>query len=142
VTFARKPWRTGGPFVTGYVPALVTCLEAHRERHGLEWGVADYWDARLVSLFSRTGMWVNPVSAEGHTSQWIMNVDWYLDRRGEQSDYTFVITRQLDAAAIQRRFGAPRATFQCDGAEVFVYGEGLDPALRDGFAGELKRPRR
>lgn len=135
MNFARKPWRTEGPFVTDDYPRLIACLDENRERHGLEWGVADDWDARLVSLFSRTGLWGNQVLPEGHTHPWIMNVDWYLARRGERSDSTFIITRRPSSGSSARR-----ARLSCDGAEVLVYGEGLDSALREAFAHEMKRP--
>lgn len=141
VSFARNPWRTEGPLVSDYYPPLVACLDAHRERHGLAWGVGDYWNAKFVSLFSRTGLWVNQVVHEGRTHPWINNVDWYLGRHGERSDYTFVIPERLDMAAFKRRYGEPRATFQCDGVDVYVYGDGFDSALRDAFADEMKVPR-
>ncbi|MCY1020578.1 hypothetical protein [Pyxidicoccus sp. MSG2] len=141
-TFARNPWRTEGPLVSGYYPRLVACLDENRERHGLAWGVGDYWNAKFVSLFSRTGLWVNQVEGEGRVQPWITNVDWYLARHGERPDHTFVITERLDMAGFKRRFGEPRASFQCEGVEVFVYGDGFDTALRDAFADELKVPRR
>lgn len=141
VTVARNPWRTEGPFITEYQSRLAACLDANRERHGLGWGVADYWNAKRVSLFSRTGLWVNQVLEEGRTHQWINNVDWYLSRRDERSDYTFVITESLDTVGFTRRFGEPRTKFSCENIEVYVYGEGFDSALRDSFADEMKLPR-
>lgn len=141
VTFARKPWRTEGPFVSGFQEPISACLDANRERYGLGWGVADYWNAKLVSLFSRSGLWVNQVAGDGTTYPWINNVEWYLARRGERSDYTFVLTENLDTVGLRRRFGEPRAKFFCEHIEVYVYGEGFDAALRDAFADELKRPR-
>ncbi|MCP3142832.1 hypothetical protein [Pyxidicoccus xibeiensis] len=141
VTFARNPWRTEGPFVSGYQARIAACLDANRERHGLGWGVADYWNARLASLFSRTGLWVNQVVGDGDTYPWINNLDWYLARRGERSDYTFVITENLDMVGFKRKFGEPRATFFCEHVEVYVYGKGFDSALRNAFADELKLPR-
>ncbi len=140
VAFARKPWRTEGPLVSGFYPSLVACLDENRERHGLGWGVGDYWNAKFVSLFSRTGLWVNQVMDEGRKHPWINNIHWYLDRRGERSDYTFIIMQRLDPASFTSRFGEPRTRFQCDGVDIYVYGDGFDAALRDSFDDE-KVPR-
>ncbi|HZI08855.1 MAG TPA: hypothetical protein VE153_00625, partial [Myxococcus sp.] len=129
----RHPWRLEGPLRSGHYPPLVECLDTLRARHGLEWGVAGYWTAKSVTMFSRTGLRVHQVSAEGGVNHWISNLDWYLDRRGEGSDYTFILPQGLDVAALQARFGPPRETLQCDEHEVLVYGPALDARLRAGF---------
>lgn len=134
---ARHPWRLQGPLLSSHSPPLVECLDRHQASHGLAWGVSDYWNAKLVSMFSRTGLRVNQLAAEGHGYHWINNSDWYLDRRGPRSDYNFVITSGLDMESFQRRYGPPRDTFRCEGVEILVYGEGFDAALRAALAERL-----
>ncbi|WP_426754485.1 hypothetical protein [Myxococcus sp. Y35] len=134
----RHPWRAEGPLTSGFHPPLVECLDARRARHGLGWGVADYWVAKLVTTFSRTGLRVHQVLPDGRLYHWINNLDWYLGRRGDDSDYTFVITQGLSTDAFTAKYGAPREVFHCGGFEVFLYGRDLDAPLRAQFARETK----
>jgi hypothetical protein len=131
----RHPWGTEGPLLSRFYPDTVRCLDEHQARFGLKWGVGDYWQAKYVSMFSRTGLRVNQLQSDGSLHGWINNRDWYLDPRGE---YTFVITHGLDMEAFQARFGPPRDTFRCDAWEVFVYGGALDGPLRAELSAQLQ----
>lgn len=141
VSVLRHPWRTEGPLRSDFYPPLVECLDSQRARHGLEWGVADYWTAKYVTMFSRAGLRVHQVTPEGGVNHWISNLDWYLDRRGEGSDYTFIVSQGLDAAALRARYGPPRETLRCGDSEVWTYGDALDAPLRAAFAAGGARPR-
>jgi hypothetical protein len=141
VSVLRHPWRTEGPLRSDYAPPLVECLDSQRARQGLEWGVAGYWAAKSVTMFSRTGLRVHQVTPDGGVNHWISNIDWYLDRRGEGSDYTFILSEGLDLAALRARYGPPRETLHCGHHEVLVYGPALDAPLRAAFAAGGARQR-
>lgn len=135
---ARHPWRTEGTQVTHFTPFLVECLDRNQARYGLARGVADYWNAKITSMFSRTGLRAIQLSPEGRIYHWISNVDWYQDRRGPRPEYNFVISEGLDMEAVQRRYGSPRETFHCGEAAIHVYGEDFDARLRAALAEELR----
>lgn len=133
---AAHPWQTAGPSLAAYTPPLVGCLDAQQARLGQGRGVSDYWNAKRVSLFSRTGLQVVQLSSELRPEHWISNIDWYLQRSGPHPAYTFVVTERLDTALLRTRFGEPRETFRCGSVEVYVYGEGFDEALRSSLAAQ------
>ncbi|MBN1207275.1 MAG: hypothetical protein JXB05_20490 [Myxococcaceae bacterium] len=136
----RSPWHTQGPRLSGFYPPLVECLDQNQARRGLGRGVSDYWNAKLVSMFSRTGLRVNQLNPKGQAHHWINNLDWYLDERGPRPDYNFLIPRGMDTAAFERQYGPPRETFRCGEVEIHVYGEGFDAALRAALARQLNLP--
>jgi hypothetical protein len=140
---AHHPWRTEGPWISQFSPPVVRCLDENQARYGLARGVSDYWNAKSVTMFSRTGLRTNQLVHEGRTYHWINNIDWYLDRRGPRPEYNFVIAEGLDMEAFQRQYGSPRETFRCgELVEIHVYGEDFDATLRAALADQVNPPKR
>lgn len=116
-------------------PPLVACLDAHRDRYRLERGLSDYWKAKEVWMFSRTGLRVVQLTQDGKPYHWINNADWYEERRPGASAYNFILPSGLDVSALRERYGEPSSTFECPGSAVWVYEEdALDSRARAGFA--------
>jgi hypothetical protein len=136
----RHPWRMEGQRVSQFIPFMVECLDQNQARYGLARGVSDYWNAKSVSMFSRTGLRVIQLVSEGRTYHWISNVDWYFDRRGPRPEYNFVISEGLDMESFRRRFGSPQETFHCGEAAIHVYGGDFDARLRAALEEEVNPP--
>ena len=112
------------------------CLDAHADELGDGAGIADYWLARPINLFSKKGIRV--YQAQGpdlSLFQWNGSREVLRKRK-----YTFVITntssnlqpmREVDVVGSQ---GRPDVRFVCEGMPVLVYKHGMKGKLflRDG----------
>ncbi len=123
VVAARRP----GARLLRYTSPLVACLDAQ----GLHGGVSDYWNAKHVTMLSRSGLRVQQVEPSGRPYHWLNNRTWYVQTPAR---YDFVLPARLDAALLAGEFGAPSRRITCAGEEVWVYGDELDSRARDTFS--------
>lgn len=125
-----------------WYPPLVQQLDDFAERHNLRYGLAGFWDARVITLLSRTGLRVYQVvrddSAPGGfaPTNWLGNRDWFLGRPGSRHPdprFSFVLLGQEvpDRGKVVRAFGEPAASPACEGREVLIYNRPADSAFRD-----------
>jgi len=126
-------WRTlpaGTRLATDYYPPVVRCLDSLAQAHDLQYGIADYWLAKLVTATSRQGLRIYPVYENLVPFTQYANIEWFLGgvgaRRHDHPGYTFAIlgsplrgqrgiTRQTLA-----RWGPPRAIETCAGYDVVI----------------------
>jgi len=114
-----------------YYPALVRCLDSEMTARNLRYGIANYWQAKFISVLSHAQIRVVQVTPELEPFYWINNRAWY------DHDVAFIIIdetstgwHRLDRAAIIGRFGEPAETVRCDTNEVLIY---TTPAFRTQF---------
>jgi hypothetical protein len=116
-------------------PALLTwtspvadCLANHRQDDRLDAGLATYWQARPIEASSNWAIKMEAVTQNGGFYYWGNDRQRYLDllRR-----FNFLVMDNLDPHLITRRFGRPDKTFQCPGAEVWIYPQGRLAAKLD-----------
>lgn len=103
------------------------CLDTHANELGDGAGIADYWLARKINLFSKKGLRIDQAQGEELMFfQWNSNREVLVKRK-----HTFVVTdfpsnllpmREVDMVRI---YGQPDARFVCDGYPVLVYKNGL-----------------
>ncbi len=121
-----------------YYPKWVSDLDQELAKRNLKLGLAQYWQARYLSFFSRQGVQVAQVTSSLQPFLWDKYPDSY------QRPFRFIITDgtaakrtpgyktayYLDPERIAARFGPPDETFACGTNTVRVYKDGR---LRDCF---------
>ena len=124
--------------LAGYYPKWVSDLDQEFAKRNLKLGLAQYWQARYFSFFSRQGVQAAQVTSLLQPFLWDKYPDSY------QRPFEFVITDEaaakrtpgyktayyLDPERIVATFGPPDETFTCGSNTVRVY---KDDRLRDCF---------
>lgn len=112
-------------------PQLARCLDDHYELLNSQYGLGDYWTSKSVTLFSKKGIRVNPLSYNLTVYYWYNNLNWYFGKT-KFPDYGFIMTNGLHREEILKRFGDPSLILDC-GHEVFVYNRKTDESVRNFF---------
>lgn len=122
---------------------LVSCLDSHSGDLGQGGGVADYWQARKINLFSQKGLRVDQAQGEFlRIFQWASNREMF-----DVQKHTFVLTNtptnlsSILEEDVIRMNGKPDIKFVCDGFPVLVYGNGLKTTVpvNEGLQNLLKK---
>ena len=115
-------WGQMGTFLR-WQPAESACLDAALAARAAEggtpgWGLADYWQARPLRLFSQGGARLAPVQSDLSAQAWIHNFNDYRQR------FTYAVVdtdpnwpARLDEGLLRARFGPPQAVFTCAGED-------------------------
>jgi hypothetical protein len=110
-----------------YYPVMVQDADEAATRDSLEYGVANYWDAKVVTMFSKKGVRVYPVYDDLFPYDHVSNWNWYTDPK---ASYNFIIMNHIaDPTAYIRRLGDPGRPLPGRDAQIvkvkpFIY----DPA--------------
>jgi hypothetical protein len=125
-----------GPVVLHYTPELVEALMEARQGLGLRAGLADYWNAKWITYFSRGSLFVNQLMPDGAIDPAITNLDWFAHPGGQvgRTPYNFIVMQRLSARQIADRFGEPTRTVKLMGIELWLYGD--DNRIFDIVTGE------
>jgi len=111
-----------------YRPALVEFMDRLATQKGLHDGVAGYWQARPITLLSRTGLRANQIGGTFEPMLWVSNRYWYTQQIGnhrERPPLDFVILddpmwRQTRERAVAK-FGPPVDEVSFQGTRVLIY---------------------
>lgn len=101
-------------------PAYLRCFDGA----SMEAGLADYWEAKPLSMYSAHRLQVVAVMADGTPFVWGSSAFWYVDswvRPGTAPRYNFIFMRRLDPPSIARRYGQPARVVHCADSEVWWY---------------------
>jgi len=130
--------------VTHYDPPLARCVDAAARKHGLQYGVADYWLAKYLTAFSREDLSIVPVTPRLDPFVSFSNIEWFLGgvgaKRHDRPVYTFAIlgSQTPEAPGVSpsalARLGPPVAVETCFGFELHVLPAGSDERIRAQFA--------
>ena len=104
---------------------LVACLDNHKERYNLKYGVADYWNAKKVTAYSKQGIRLYQVDENIFPEHWHNNKNWYLDIK-EESYYNFIVLDTIKESKAIDQFGEPDAIFKCISIKIYVYDKKID----------------
>ncbi len=110
-----------------YSPPLVRYLDSQAKRYGLQAGATDYWNARLVTLFSRQGLRGFPVVPSLEPDSWVSNRYWYtgtISGSKKAPDYTFVIPGEpvaVNRKIAVEKMGDPDGELVFQRAPILVY---------------------
>ncbi len=104
----------------------VQCVRSLVEKHGGGplYGIADYWPAKRLSLFSEGQVRLLPVHPDRADMLlfWITNLSWF---GGEDRQYRFAVLNGLDRENVESLYGRPLAVQRCAGLELWWYEEGV-----------------
>ena len=121
--------------ISEYYPSWVACIDNNAQKYQLHHGIADYWQARTLTLESKAGLSVAQVSPDLMPFRWENNSKEY-----EGNDFDFIIlggnkagNYEIKLATVVDRFGEPNASFSCEGNIVLVYNEPKDKKFREQF---------
>jgi len=111
-----------------YAPRLVRELDSYARSYGLKYGVAGYWQARLITLLSKTGLRVYQVDRNLRPYQWVSNIEWYseaLEDRNRPPVFSFAVLRDgainLEESDVQAVFGNEATILAVGGVPALVY---------------------
>ncbi len=100
-------------------------LDEFCRRHGLRYGLSDYWHAHEISTMSRAGVRLFPLRATARPSFWNNNAfQFYATTAGRdlvRPDYTFILVNGLDEAALLERFGEPTVRERVGEKVIWLY---------------------
>jgi hypothetical protein len=115
-------------------PDFVECMDQKAGALKLRRGMANYWQARPVTLFSKTGLVVVQVDPSLVPFRILNNTDGYAD------DFDFVIISNdfrpgywMDRNNVVEQFGQPGSTFFCGPSEILVYNREEDIQVKNHF---------
>ena len=135
VALVLPPGRSGGPPGGDDPVAVVRLLR----QQGLDEGYGGYWDASVVTVFSRGAIHVRAAVRGGRCGlqpyQWISSSRWYADPAGRQKRFVIVRTSPnvfFDQRDVLAAYGAPQRIYALGALLIDVYPPGT---LSGGCAG-------
>lgn len=110
-----------------YTPSIVSCIDHHIHEYNathydkIKYGISTYWQAKLVTVFSREGLIISQLGSNTKPRLWITSAENY------RKAYDFAILSKkdlLDLASIQRMSEGPVLSFRCsDDIDLLIYGQ-------------------
>lgn len=107
------PFEAGPSAPHRYKPAIATNVDAVAEKYNLKFGIAGYWKAREINLFSDRNLKVCPFDPQFNYFDWIQNRSWLTNTEPgnqERPPFDFLIFDTHDLLTeemILARFGHP-----------------------------------
>lgn len=82
-----------------YYPKKAQELDSICRSNDFKYGIANYWNTKRYNLFTKQGIFINSVYADGNIHEFASNINWYYGK-----NYDFIITDKLDTSAIAKRY--------------------------------------
>lgn len=108
-----------------YYPENVKCIDELSKEEVLKFGVAEYWKAKYITMFSKENIRVYTVL--NNLSIWyhVMNQNWYYKNKNGvfgNPEFNFIITNGINNQEIINKLGIPTDTISCnDNWEIFKF---------------------
>lgn len=81
-----------------YYPDKVKEIDSVCVANNLQNGVAEYWNTKKISLFSKKDIHVHAVFSDGALYEFASNINWFRNKT-----FNFIITNKLDTALITKK---------------------------------------
>ena len=114
--------------IYAYRPPLVRFIDRMAPEKHLHYGYAGYWQARLITLLSRSGVRAYALDGGMNPLIWANNVQWYsqsLENRSKPPGFDFVVLDdplwKLSREEAVRVFGEPVFETKVEGARILIY---------------------
>ncbi len=118
-----------------FYPDNFQCLDENLSGLKLHYGIAQYWQARPMTLFSKSGLLVVQVMPNLEPFPILSNLNDYQDKfEFIILDYGNLTPTSIDRGLVLQRFGAPATSFICSTYEVLVYNRASDAAFAHQFS--------
>jgi hypothetical protein len=118
-----------------YYPSMVQAMDSLAVKEDLHYGVATYWNAKYITMFSTTGLRVYTVYPELIPWYHVMNEHWY--RSGGKGKYgspafTFIYMSGMDSTIVSGKLGEPKEVIPFEKSAIwefppFVFTSGKQP---------------
>jgi len=129
VSSVVEQYKGKSPYQGEYVPPLASCVDESIERYNsvhadkVKYGLATYWQARLINQFSQYGLDVSVVKADLQLMSIITSTSGFREK------YDFILVNKKTDDELRKRvrelYGVPVETFTCSGeSDVLVYPSG------------------
>lgn len=111
-----------------YYPSMVAQLDNIAAKDSLKVGVSGYWDANVISMFSKKGIKACCVYSDLCPYIWLNNENAFRDNRdGGKQKFNFILFPDLDSSYIQKIFATSyQKTHFCDRTLYKVTGFAYD----------------
>lgn len=103
-------------------PDVVRCVDALAKKYNVSRGIAQYWDAIPIYVFSNAGLNVVPVLADGSPTQWMYNSSEYAGKfsfaiiDNSASDFYRISRKDIEQRLKRKPF-----EYQCFGRTVLIF---------------------
>jgi len=104
-----------------YYPPLAACVDNEVTKRGLQSGAATYWDAKYISMLSKSHVKMLQISSAFSPYVWINNPGWYRRFPPQFVLYNPNAPRPIDMAQLINLYGYPQEIADCDTHELWVY---------------------
>ncbi len=106
-----------------YYPAEIACLDEAIKKYHLHNGLANYWDARPLAVFNKSGARIVAINVDLTPSLLSGTVQYY-----KKGNFDFIVSQSsfmsINTDFLMKNLGQSTATFTCPGGYVFlVYSE-------------------
>ena len=129
-----------------YAPVFIRDLDGYAKSYGLKYGVAGYWQARMATLLSKTGLRVYQVDRNLRPYHWVNNKEWYeqsLENRDRPPVFSFAVLHEglinLDRKDVQAVLGDNFTEVAVGGVSAIVYPQRTQAALARNCAAPAQR---
>jgi hypothetical protein len=119
--------------IYAYRPSLVRFLDRIAPEKNLHYGYAGYWQARPITLLSKSGIRAYAVDGDMDPFLWANNSQWYdqsLENRSKPPRLSFVVLDdpvfKLTREGALRAFGDPAEEVLEQGTRIMIYKETAD----------------
>ena len=110
-------------------PALAACIDNEVTKRGLQSGAATYWDAKYISMLSKSHVKILQVSSAFTPYVWINNPNWYGRFPPQFVLFDPSVPRPIDMAHIINLYGYPQEIADCETRELWIYDRPEDTTL-------------
>ena len=124
--FARTPKPSVS--IYDYRPEYVRSLDGQAPKYGIKYGLAGYWQARVITLLSRTKMRVYPIGGLLTPFLVVSNIEWYhkaVEDKTQNPCFSFVVLDdplwKIPRANVINRAGEPTYDVNVGGVPVMIY---------------------
>ncbi len=114
--------------ISAYQPPLVRFLDQTAAATPIHYGLAGYWQARLITMLSKSGLRVYAINPDFSPFLWVNNEQWYrqsLNDRTRPPQYDFVVLDdpmfKISREAAIRVFGEPQKELRLGDTRVLIY---------------------
>jgi len=110
-----------------YYPEKVKCIDDFSQKYNLKYGIAEYWDAKQITMLSKQNIRVYTVFDNLGAWYHVTNQNWfYKNGKGKYAnpEFNFVLTEKINKKDLIKNLGIPIDTLHCaNGTEIYLYPE-------------------
>jgi len=110
-----------------YYPEKVKCIDDFSQKYNLKYGIAEYWDAKQITMLSKQNIRVYTVFDNLGAWYHVTNQNWfYKNGKGKYANpvFTFVLPEKINKEDLIKNLGIPMDTLYCaNGTKIYLYPE-------------------